>query len=50
MVKMNDAKVTKVHTDNNIVDPLTKILQCDKHDLHANGHSLFGYWNCCNFI
>ncbi|GJX53912.1 retrotransposon protein, putative, ty1-copia subclass [Tanacetum coccineum] len=34
------AQVIKVDTDDNNVDPLTKALPCDKHDVHVNGMGL----------
>ncbi|GJX64225.1 putative RNA-directed DNA polymerase [Tanacetum coccineum] len=35
------AQVIKVDTDDNNVDPLTKALPCDKHDVHVNGMELY---------
>ncbi|GKE38876.1 hypothetical protein Tco_1462281 [Tanacetum coccineum] len=37
VVERNGVEVIKVHTDDNIVDPLTKASPCDKHGLYANG-------------
>nr|GEW80971.1 hypothetical protein [Tanacetum cinerariifolium] len=36
MVERNDVEVVKVHTDDNIADPLTKASPREKHDMHAN--------------
>ncbi|GJZ22491.1 hypothetical protein Tco_0559530 [Tanacetum coccineum] len=36
VVERNDVEVVKVHTYDNITDPLTKALPREKHDMHAN--------------
>ncbi|GJU17274.1 putative retrotransposon protein [Tanacetum coccineum] len=37
---LQNVDVIKVHNYDNIVDPLTKALPCDKHEFHANGMGL----------
>nr|GEZ47508.1 hypothetical protein [Tanacetum cinerariifolium] len=36
-VYCDNLEVIKVHTDDNVVDPLTKALPCDKLKFHTNG-------------
>ncbi|KAK8528344.1 hypothetical protein V6N12_074874 [Hibiscus sabdariffa] len=40
IIDRGDVDIYKVHTDNNIVDPLTKPLAQQKHDLHTESLSI----------
>ncbi|GKA55998.1 putative reverse transcriptase domain-containing protein [Tanacetum coccineum] len=37
VVERNDVEFVKAHTYDNVVDSLTKALECDKHQFHASG-------------